>query len=329
MKETDYAYAVARIRANEAFLLSAADMEQLAAADGYPSALRVLEGKGWMDPEHPNDINLALKLQTEKAWQLLIDIAPDIGELEFLIVKNDFHNIKAALKSFVSTQIQGAETNAAGGFIIPFSIDPGQIHDAVSSKKYNDLPDYARDAIQKTYEVLIRTMDGQLADIMLDAMALETIMEKAGRTGNPFIKEIAELMCVAANIKTAFRAARTGKNALFLETALCRTRTLDKKELIEAAMDGPQALIDYISITPYSEASEFMKTSTAAFERWCDDILMKHVQKSKYLCLGIEPLVAYHIAKEAEVKSVRIILSCKHNGLPQETVKERMRALYV
>lgn len=329
MKGTDYAYAVARIRANELGLLTTADIEQLITADNYQSALHILEEKGWINPESNDDVNAALKKQLNNTWQLLSELSPDISELDFLIVKNDFHNIKAALKMFISANTLGSDINDTDSFVTPSSIDPEQIRNAVFNKRFNELPYFAEDAAKKTYEVLIRTSDGQLADIMLDSMALNVTMEKADKTKNEFIKKMAELICVTANMKIAIRSARTGKDKQFLQTALCQTKTLDKASLIDAAVKGVDELIDYISTTSYSEAAEYMKTSATALEKWCDDILMSHIENAKYICLGIEPLIAFYIAKDAEIKNVRIILSCKHNKLPPEAIKERVRKLYV
>ena len=44
---------------------------------------------------------------------------------------------------------------------------------------------------------------------------------------------------------------------------------------------------------------------------------------------GIEPLAAYYIAKEAEIKDIRILTVCKESGADNETITERMRKLYV
>ncbi|MDD4699069.1 MAG: V-type ATPase subunit [Oscillospiraceae bacterium] len=329
MKEADYAYAVARIRANESSLLTTADIEQLISADNYQSALRVLEEKGWINAENHDDINTALKTQMNDTWQLLREISPNISELDFLVVKNDFHNIKAALKEFVSVQTLRSEKNNTDNFVVPSSIDSEQIKNAIFNKKFNELPSFAEVAAEKTYNVLIRSADGQLADIMLDSMALNATIEKADNTKNQFIKETAELICVTANIKIAFRAARAGKDEQFLETALCQTKTLDKASLIDATIRGQEELINYILTTQYFEVADYMKASTTSLEKWCDDILMLHIKNAKYICLGIEPIIAFYIAKDAEIKNVRIILSCKHNNLPSEAIKERMRKLYV
>ena len=124
MKETDYAYAVARIRASEPSFLTTADIEQLISSENYQSSLRILEEKGWINAENNDDINTVLKRQMNDTWQLLSEISPDISELEFLILKNDFHNIKAALKAFVSANTLGCDINVTDSFIAPSSVDP-------------------------------------------------------------------------------------------------------------------------------------------------------------------------------------------------------------
>ena len=44
---------------------------------------------------------------------------------------------------------------------------------------------------------------------------------------------------------------------------------------------------------------------------------------------GIEPLAAYYIAKEAEIKDIRILTVCKESGTDNTAITERMRKLYV
>lgn len=323
MKETAYTFAVAKIRTIETNLLNSSDIEQLITASDYDSAIRVLEDKGFISENENEDIECLLKQQIKNTWQLLSEISPDRSQLEFLVVRNDFHNLKAVLKALLS----GVEN--ADYFILPSLIDPELIKTAVISKRFNDLPNFLADGAAKTYDVLVRTTDGQLADIMLDAMTLDNIILRAEKTSNNFIKKLAELIAVTANIKLAFRAARTGKDEQFLKTALCSPKTLDKSALINAAKKGLEELINFLSGTAYKEAAEYFKISTTAFEKWCDDIIMSHIESAKYVSFGTEPLIAYYIAKEAEIKTIRIILSCKHNNMAADIIRERVRKLYV
>lgn len=323
MKETAYINAVARIRFNELSLLSSADLEQLITAKDTKAALAVLRDKGWIDHEGRQDIDDSFKQQAEAAWELLMEIAPDTDELRFLVVGNDFHNIKAALKSFV------AQEPEVRSFITPSIIPPQEIRDAIFNKDRKDLPDFARNAIEKTYNVLVRTLDGQLADIMLDAMALDCMAEFAARTRSSFVTDLVELISATANLKIALRAARTGKGEQFLTDALCNTKTISRNELIAATLKGEEELKAFISNSAYGGAVEQLQKSAAAFEKWCDDLIISHISSAKYKSFGIDPLVAYFFAKQAEIKSVRIIISCKQIKLPAEAIRERVREIYV
>ena len=72
-----------------------------------------------------------------------------------------------------------------------------------------------------------------------------------------------------------------------------------------------------------------MTSSFTKFEKDCDDYLMSYVKDAKYKSLTPEPIVGYILAKETEVKCVRIIMSCKLNDIDADTIKERVREAYV
>ena len=88
-------------------------------------------------------------------------------------------------------------------------------------------------------------------------------------------------------------------------------------------------MLAHLSGTPYAAGAALLQKSTTAFEKWCDDSVTDMVKRAKYVFFGFEPILAYYYAKVAEIKSVRIILSGKQSGVPIETIKERVRALYV
>ena len=77
MHENEYAYAVARIRANEVNLLTPAETEQLISAESYEAALRLLGDKGWHTDGVGHDYAPMLEEHVNAAWQLLKESAPD------------------------------------------------------------------------------------------------------------------------------------------------------------------------------------------------------------------------------------------------------------
>ena len=74
-------------------------------------------------------------------------------------------------------------------------------------------------------------------------------------------------------------------------------------------MSGMEAICQYLQGAGYGEAAEAIQESSSAFERWCDNQIIHTIQPEKYHPFSIGPLVAYVLARENEIKTVRIILT--------------------
>ena len=132
-----------------------------------------------------------------------------------------------------------------------------------------------------------------------------------------------------ADIKTAVRASRTGKDRVFLEQALAPCGSINVARLAQAAIEGVDSIGSYLETTAYADAVEELRRSPSAFERWCDNLLIRKIKPQQYSAFGLGPLAAYILARENEIKSVRIVLSGKLNHLPEESIRERIREMYV
>ncbi|MFR7445158.1 MAG: V0D/AC39 family V-type ATPase subunit [Sellimonas intestinalis] len=73
--------------------------------------------------------------------------------------------------------------------------------------------------------------------------------------------------------------------------------------------------MEYLESTAYSGGAKALKESASAFERWCDNRIIETIQPQLYNPFSIGPLVAYVLARENEIKTVRIILTGKQNEL--------------
>ena len=311
MGNTSYASAVAAVRAMENSLLTHSDIEQLIASKSKAEYNSLISAKG------------SEQATLEDVWDMLRAYAPNDRELEILLYKNDFHNLKAALKAVIS----GKEPQHY--FIRPTNLDLDKLVVAIKSKEYEDLPEYIRKTAQEAYELLTRTLDGQLSDSVIDTAALEAMQRAAYRHGGEFMRRYAEMTALYADIKTAYRCALMKKPKSFIETEVCGTSELDKDSLVRAALEGVDGLFAYLENTQYSDAAKLLRESPAKFEKLCDDEMIELAQTSRMTAFGTEPLAAYYLAKEAEIKNLRIISVCKESGTDRETITERMRKLYV
>ena len=64
-------------------------------------------------------------------------------------------------------------------------------------------------------------------------------------------------------------------------------------------------------------------------EKYMDNYLVEINKPSKYVNFGPEPIFSYLVAKEAEIKTLRIIMVSKLNKLSPDATRERVRDLYV
>lgn len=310
MSTTEYASAVAAVKTMESSLLTRSDMEQLINTPTLSELKALLASK--THGETLNDV-----------WEMLSGYAPDCAELKILLYKNDFHNLKAVLKAMLSGR------DPEHYYIAPSNVSIEDIKNAYTSKSTDGLPVYMRGPAEEAYELVTRTLDGQLSDSLIDAAALRAIQQSADECGNDFIIRYAQLTTVCADIKTAYRCSIMHKSNQFMETAVCGSRELDKASLIRAALSGRDGFLNYLNNTPYAEAAEMLKNSPAQFEKWCDDVITEHAETARMQAFGAEPLAAYYIAKEAELKNIRIISICRECGTDKDTITERMRRLYV
>lgn len=306
---TEYAGAVAAIRAMENMLFTHSDLEQLinARTDAeFKTLISAKDTGGLME-----------------VWDMLRTYAPDSRELEILLYRNDFHNLKAVLKSMVS----GRETDDY--FIEPSNVTPENLKEAFRKKNTDILPEYMRETAAAAYELLTRTLDGQLADTLIDTATLMAMQKSAAEFGSDFIREYVQIITVCADIKTAYRCSRMNKTRDFLEGAVCGSDVIDKESLIRAALGGTENLLGFLEHTPYSELAQLLRDSPAQFEKRCDDMVTELAENTRLKAFGTEPLIAYYIAKEAEIKNLRIITVCRESDADTLTITERLRKLYV
>jgi len=322
MPEKQYIYAVARIRSKELQLLDDQFINQLMAAPGYNECLKLLLDKGWAK-EGITELEQMLKHEQEETWDFISDLVEDMSAFDVLLLPNDYHNLKAAIKMVYT----GSEDENI--FLHHGSIDAGTILEAVKSQDFTLLPEHMRTAAGEAYRVLTETGDGQLCDLIIDKAALEAIYSAGKEQSDEVLKLFAEMKTASANIKIAVRAQRTGKSLEWIQRALAPCDTLDVEILARAAVSGFDEICEYLMQTEYAEGVDELKRSLSHFERWCDDRLIQRIQPQKYNPFTLGPLAAYLLARDNEIKTVRIILLGKLNEISEEAIRERLRIMYV
>ena len=323
MNDLEYTYAVARIRALEASLLTDSVIEQLLACKDEEQCLQLLSEKGWGSRDAGEDAAAVLKREEEKTWEVIQEVAPDLAVFDVMSYQKLYHNLKAAIKE-ACTELTNEKI-----FYEDCSIPGREMLSIIENKEYGRLPDKMAAAAKEAYETLLQTRDGQLCDVIVDRAALEAISEAGKQASDEIIRIYAESTVALADIKIAVRCQKTGKSLEFMKRAMAECDSVNVDQLAKAAAAGADSLRDYLSGTSYAEGAEALEESPSAFERWCDNRMIEVIKPQKYNAFSVGPLVAYLLARQNEIKTVRIILTGKQNDFPEAAIRERIREMYV
>lgn len=320
--DKNFVFQVACVRGFEKTLLTTNNFNEMSNLKSGEDVIRYVKDKGIGDA---NDTDMASILVSErkKLTNDLNELVPDTDLSLVLKVRNDYHNLKAAIKE----SLQDGEVKNI--YLTDCSIDIEDIKKAVKNKDYMLLPFEMAEVLRNSMDVYLKTQDSQLLDVIIDKASLEKMKEVSLESPYDFVKDYAETFVAIADIKISLRAAETKKNKEFLKYAIASCDSLLDSRLIETSSESVESLCSYLSSTAYKEVVPKIHESSHAFEKWCDDKIMDMISDMKYESFGIGPILAYAIAKDQELKLINIIYTSINNGFPVETIKERMRETYV
>ena len=301
-------------------MLTMNDYESLLSAPDFNTALKIITDKGYgKDIDGEVTIERLLESELQKIWAEAEASLPEEAPLDILKYKNDFHNLKTILKAFLTN----AEWESL--MLSPSVIKPEIIFDAVKKADFSDLPEFLKETSKIAYEIVTREHDGQKTEIYIDKKTYEEMLKRA--YGNSFLTEWIEKNIIFANLLIAIRAM--GKSREFIKDAFIPTDKLNLSKLTDAAIDGIDAISEFLSGLGFSDGVEALEKSFGDFEKWCDNKKMEYLKLAKNKFFGFEPIMAFILGKESEIQAVRIILSGHKNNIPSEIIRERLRDQYV
>ena len=318
VRDADYAYAVARIRANEVKLLTKQDLDGLLLSGSAEQCMSRLSDKGWGSNARGGvgTEGELLGAEYDRMWELIKELAPDMDVFRFITVKNDYHNLKAALKARL------AVTDWEHMRITPCDVSAEDMTKAVSEKQFDLLPGDMAEAADEAYDALVTWVDGQMCEMILDRAALNASL-KEGRKQGGLAEKLAMLDVFAADIRIAYRSAMMKKSPASVRRSLAEYPGMDINQMSLRAAEGVGALKEYISDMD-RDAAEALEKGLGQFEKLVGMRREKLLEQHKYDTLGPAPLITYIIRRESEISDVRLILAGLRNGVDPERIRSML-----
>ena len=331
-REDSYIFCSALMRAGERTLLPEADIMKTVEAAGVDEAMAVLAEYGYGDGkplENPRDFVKVLNAEEARVYDYVFSALPEKEDLEMLKCPRDYHNAKAILKAeflgldYEKYMIGGGRT------------EPGRLAAMIRERNLVFLSPEMREAIREAEEIFGKGKDPQEIDIILDKACYSQMLRESEEAGNEFIKGYVKLQIDILNVRTFVRLRQMGKPWSFFTRVFLEGGDIQQSLFVSAYEESYQQVAD--KLRPYGfgdiiekGAAEVRNTGLySLMEKMCDDRLMRYIKDAKYVPFGPEAAAAFLLAKESEIKNLRMILTRKIAGTPKEVISERLRETYV
>ncbi|NLV89435.1 MAG: V-type ATP synthase subunit C [Tissierellia bacterium] len=333
MDRMDYIQAVTRTRVLETRLLSRAVIERMVDAKDMEEVFKILG-----ETEYANvmrgvtrveDYENILSSELKRVYELMYEMSKDKVVVDLLVLKYDYHNLKVMFKEKV------LGTDLSDMYVPISTTDFQRLKTDYLTGNLKYLEPRIREALEEVERDYNENKDPQRIDILFDRYYFNHLYELAKETDIPlFIKYVKDSIDFT-NIRTLIRVKKQKKDMKFLEEVLLPNGNIGIDELVLSLNEPIEVIISkYRSYDISPEVKKGLEIyqnvgRLSEFERLMDDYLMELNKPSKYVNFGPEPIFSYIIAKETEVKILRIIMVSKVNKLSPEDIRERLRDLYV
>ena len=330
MDRSKFIQSSTRLRVMEKELLKSENFIRASETETLEDALRSLSdtvyNKYINKISSPTEYEYILKEELTRFYDELFDISPSKIPIRLITLKYFYHNLKVIIKEDIGKRDLKDLYMNIGDF------DLKEYRDALvkgsKKNKYFEL-------IQRVEEIYEEKKDPQLIDIYLDNAYFTELLELAEESQVDLFIEYAKNLIDFTNIRTLLRAKKQEKDVEFLRQIIIEGGNVRKEtylDLLNRELSSDTEVFKKLEIYKYiKEALDSFKErgNLSDFEREMDNYFIDLIKDVKYITYGPEVIFANVLAKEMEIKNLRIILVSKLNGLDSEFIREKLRDTYV
>jgi V/A-type H+-transporting ATPase subunit C len=332
MDKMNFTQAVARLRVLEKRLLNKLKIERMIDSTSPEDVLKILQETEYanlmVNVKRPEDYNILLKEELNRVYSLMYKVSPDSVIVDIMSLKYDYHNIKVLLKA------RALDKDFSNMLIPVGTVDIEKLKSYITNMEYKELKPIMMEAILEAEKVYHELKDPQKIDIILDKYMYIDMLARAKETEIDFMIDNIKMNIDFSNIKSIIRLKKQEKDVKFLKEVILDGGNIAKNILVRSFEEPIENLATKFSSLKFGEViklglEEYLKTGKlSVLEKFSEDYIMKNLKVAKYITFGPEPVFAYIIAKETEIKVIRIIMVGKLNNVDTAVIRERVREVY-
>jgi V/A-type H+/Na+-transporting ATPase subunit C len=318
----EYGFAIGRVRALEAALLDRARYERLIRAQAGEEFVAILAETAYSKflEGGSADVPQAFDRAAGENVAFFSQYALDPWLLDMVRLPAAFRSLKAALKTGLSRGDSEAATPAE--FLAPRFAPPANAAVAAAAAGYE------------------KNRDPAVIDMAMDRLMQKLLLDNA--SASEFVVGYLGLHADVENLRTLVRVkaqpgeGEGGERRTDMEAAFLLGGALAMEDFAAALPEPWAAVVDrFAKAPPYGVGNEvfrdYLEQGTAAvadkhsfvrMERYGREIELGFLRQTRYATAGYEPLVAFFLLHENELRNLRQLYAAKLAGVAMEIAQD-------
>jgi len=322
-EDWEYTYAVAQVRTLEEKMLSMAFLTEIANASGFEAAIEMLSGTEYAISSSASfeEVEQVLCGVRTEARELFRQLAADEKVVEFMMARTDFTNMRLVIRRLVLERPLGTDYCDDGNITID------EFEQVFEQEDYSTLPVYLQEGVDAGVLGYYKNKNVRDIDIAIDKAEAGCQLENAKKIGSVFLFELQKMYIDLSNIRTMLRIKFTQSQDtdVFMPGGY-----IDASRFVQCMDIGYETISQAFSATPYVHIIESgtaylrEKNSFLRLEAACDEHLLGFLKTTREITAGYQPVIAYLLAREHEIRMVRMLLTAKRNSLEPGLILDRL-----
>ncbi|MBP7051768.1 MAG: V-type ATPase subunit [Phycisphaerae bacterium] len=324
--EDDYAYMfqTAQVRTLETQMLTRTTLTDMANASDFASAAGSLSGSEYTLGQGAGAVEIEAMLQQRRTAVrgLFEDLMLDERITEVFRSRDDYANLRLILRRVLTDKPVGEDYSDEG------NVPPAMLRQAFEEQNFAILPEYVQTAADQATLAYYQNKNVRQIDNAIDhAQAAYRLDVARCADGGVFLTNLFRIQTDLTNLRTMLRVKflQADPRDVFLGGGFV------EMDRLRQGLDLPyEALGALFFSTPYHHVVEAGAAYVAAngsflkAEQQCDDYLTGYLKQTTQIASGPQPVVAFFLAKEHEIRTVRLILTAKRNALDTKLILDRL-----
>ncbi len=329
VENTDYAFAVARVRALETRYIDEVSLNALLTSEGERFLSQFFEATGIRGGDAANVSRILDDLEESfsETFRLVGSLIIEDEMKRLISLRYDYELLK-----FIVKEEKGEVIRIPVSLIERSKYGHGLLKSLLAEGKVLE----TGETMHRTYRGLLEMKDvsSRQIDTACDRAFYTELFQLLDENDNPFIRDYFIREIDAINIVTVLRLKLQGKKRTDMRERYLPFGSIDLSYLEEGFDMNLEGFAGRIQFSPFGQVLREVEKGAedeeqvAQVERLLDIAQARYLKESAFVSFGIEPILAYLWAKERELKSLRTIFIAKMSSVSADEIRTCLRGLY-